>query len=351
MIKKIWKAEIIVPVLFILIDILCFILSRVSTGFLVEQVSVRFIRNGVLVLSLILPVVAGMGLNFCVTVGAMAAQAAYIISLNHNLYGGPGVLAVFVMTIIFNLIIGFVLGKIMNLVKGKEMVTSIVIGSLSNYLYQLIFIAGYGTILPVHNENIILKNGVGVESMVDLKTYKEFFNSFGSVKVAQIPISIFLIFMVFLLAFGMFYLLHTPFGKQVQVMGYDEKKAQTLGIPIDRYRIYVMIASSVLAGIGQFIYLQNIGTLNTYTEHLNVDTFSCAALLVGGASIRRANVKNAMVGVLIMHTLFVVSSIAGQNLFANTALGEYFRSFVVYGIITFALIMNLRIENKKRMTG
>lgn len=131
-------------------------------------------------------------------------------------------------------------------------------------------------------------------------------------------------------------------------MGYDEKKAETLGMDVNRLRIQVMIISSVLAGIGQFIYLQNIGTLNTYTEHLNVDTFSCAALLVGGASIRHANVRHAIVGVLIMHTLFVVSSLAGQNMFDNVALGEYFRSFVVYGIIAMALIMNLRIENKKR---
>lgn len=346
--KKMYKEEIIVPIFFVLLDVICFFMADVSPEFLAEQVSVRFIRNGVLVLALIFPIIAGMGLNFCVTVGAMAAQSAYLIVLNCNIQGGSGVFLVFFLTVILNIGIGFLLGKILNLVKGREMITSIVISALANYIYQLVFIAGYGTVIKVRNPDIVLKSGVGVESMVDLKSYKEFFNSFGSVTIAQIHVSIFLIVIVLIIGVLLYYLLNTPFGKKIKTMGYDEKKAETLGMDVNRLRIQVMIISSVLAGIGQFIYLQNIGTLNTYTEHLNVDTFSCAALLVGGASIRHANVRHAIVGVLIMHTLFVVSSLAGQNMFDNVALGEYFRSFVVYGIIAMALIMNLRIENKKR---
>jgi len=33
---------------------------------------------------------------------------------------------------------------------------------------------------------------------------------------------------------------------------------------------------------------------------------------------------------------------AGQNIFADVALGEYFRSFVAYGTIAFALVLNIR---------
>ena len=120
--KKIYKEEIIVPIIFILLDIVCFFMADVSPEFLVEQVSVRFIRNGVLVLALIFPIVAGMGLNFCVTVGAMAAQSAYLIVLNANIQGGAGVLLVFLLTVILNIGVGLILGKIMNLVKGREMI-------------------------------------------------------------------------------------------------------------------------------------------------------------------------------------------------------------------------------------
>ena len=50
----------------------------------------------------------------------------------------------------------------------------------------------------------------------------------------------------------------------------------------------------------------------------------------------------ALIGVLLFHSLFIVSPQAGQNVFGNPALGEYFRSFIAYGTIAFALVMNMR---------
>lgn len=341
------KEQWIVPTTFIVLSIVCFFLAKVTPEFLIEQVSVRFIRNGVLVLALIMPIVAGMGLNFAVIVGAMTAQAAYLLVLNWNITGGLGVLCVFLLTIFLSIGVGYILGRLMNVVKGKEMVTSIVIGFLSNYIYQLIFIVGFGTVIKVHNDSLVLKTGIGVKNMIDLKSYKDFFNSFASITIGGINVSLFLIVAVLVLAFITYYIMNTPFGQRVKVVGMSENKAENTGINVNRTRIWVMIISTVLAGIGQFIYLQNIGSLNVYTEHLNVDTFSCAALLAGGASIKRASVRNALFGVLLMHTLFVLSPLAGQNSFANVALGEYFRSFIVYGVIAFALVMNIRLERTK----
>lgn len=45
---------------------------------------------------------------------------------------------------------------------------------------------------------------------------------------------------------------------------------------------------------------------------------------------------------MLFYALFIVSPQAGQNIFSNAALGEYFRSFVAYGTIAFALMMNIR---------
>jgi hypothetical protein len=86
--------------------------------------------------------------------------------------------------------------------------------------------------------------------------------------------------------------------------------------------------------------------LNVYTAHLNTDIFSCAALLAGGATVTRAKVRHALIGIVLFHTLFVVSPQAGQNLFGNPALGEYFRSFVAYGTIAVALILNAKNSDK-----
>jgi hypothetical protein len=71
-----------------------------------------------------------------------------------------------------------------------------------------------------------------------------------------------------------------------------------------------------------------------------------AALLAGGATIKKAKVRNVFIGIVLFHTLFIVSPQAGQNVFSNAALGEYFRSFVAYGTIAFALIMNIKGEKQ-----
>ncbi len=336
-----------VPLIFVVLAIICYFLADVTPGFVVEQVTVRFIRNSVLVLALILPIQAGMGLNFSIIIGAMAAQASYIIVLNANLTPGTGAFTVFCLTLVFNILIGLLLGKLMNIVKGREMITSIVIGLLANYIYQLIFLVGFGTVIPVNNEHIVLDSGIGVKSMLDLKIYRDFFNSFGTFQIGGTPISFFLILMILVTAFVVYYITRTPLGQNIKTVGLSETKAELAGINVDQKRIIAIVMSTVLAGIGQFIYLQNIGSLNVYTEHLNEDTFSCAALLVGGATIKSAKVRQALIGVVIMHAIFILSPLAGMNSFNNVALGEYFRSFIVYGVIALALVLNIRLEENR----
>lgn len=346
MVKIRMEEKYIVPICFMFLTMICFEVSNISAYFLVEQVGIRFIRNQTLILALIIPIVAGMGLNFAVIIGAMAAQVAFIFALNLNLSGGIGSVFVFFLTIMLAIFIGFILGKLMNLVKGREMVTTIVIGFLFNYIYQLIFMVGFGTVIKVNNDSLVLNSGIGVKNMIDLKIFKDFFDSFGTVKLGGIYISFVLIGLVFMMAAFTHFILNTPFGQKVKAIGGDRDVSENIGIDVDNTRIKVMIISTVTAGIGQFIYLQNIGSLNVYTEHLNVDTLTCAALLAGGATIKRANVGNAVIGLFLMHSLFVLSPLAGQSAFQNVALGEYFRSFISYGVIAFALIMNIRIENK-----
>ncbi len=339
MMKKIRKDELIVPATFIIFSILCFFLSGISFLFLAEQVALRFIRNIILVLALIFPIMAGMGLNFAVVIGTMITQACFIIVLNFNVTGGKGAALVLLVSLAAAAGVGYVIGRLLNKVRGREMVTSIVVGFLANYIYQLIFVAGF-------NKKLVLSTGIGVKNMVDLKTFKEVFDNLGVFCIGKAKISVLLLAMIIVCGFFVFYLMHTPLGQKIKAVGMSEEKAANIGIDTDRVRIIVIVLSTVFAALGQFVYLQNIGSLNVYTEHLDTEKFACAALLAGGASIRKAGVKNAFIGVVLLHTLFVLSPLAGRNAFANASLGEYFRSFVAYGIIAFALVVNLRLEQK-----
>ncbi|MDD3895224.1 MAG: ABC transporter permease [Syntrophomonadaceae bacterium] len=340
------NSEYLLPAVFILLSFFAWQYSGLSGTFVLNQVITRFIRDGILVLSLIIPVVAGMGLNFAITVGAMAAQTALLVAIGYRVEGVAGIILVIIMGVFLAVLLGYLIGCILNRVKGKEMITTIIIGFLFNSIYQLIFLVGFGTVIAVPNEEIILTRGIGVRNTVDLGLYRDTIDKLWLFKIGGIEIPLFMILVVLLFAGFIFYVLHTRFGQQVKAIGSNSETSEVLGINTNMIRIKVMILSTVLAACGQLVYLQNIGMFDVYTAHLNADIISCAALLAGGASIKNAKIRHALIGIFLFHTLFIVSPQAGQNLFSNAALGEYFRSFVAYGTIALALIFSVKNENK-----
>jgi simple sugar transport system permease protein len=226
------------------------------------------------------------------------------------------------------------------------MITTIIIGFLFNSVYQLIFLVGFGSVIPVLNEEIILTRGIGVRNTVDLGMYRNTLDKLWLIKIGDLEIPLFMILVVLMFAAAIYYILHTRFGQQVKAIGSNTQTSEVLGINTLAVRIKVIILSTVLAALGQLAYLQNIGMFDVYTAHLTNDVISCAALLAGGATIKQAKIRHALLGVFLFHTLFIVSPQAGQNLFHNAALGEYFRSFVAYGTIALALIINIRTEKQ-----
>ncbi|MDD3024031.1 MAG: ABC transporter permease [Syntrophomonadaceae bacterium] len=344
--SKFFNSEYMVPALFLLFAYVAWQFSGFTGTFVFNQVLTRFIRDGILVLSLIIPVVAGMGLNFAITVGAMAVQTALLLTINYQVEGIAGILLVIILGVFLSVLLGLVIGRILNRVKGKEMITTIIIGFLFNSIYQLVFLVGFGTLIPVSNQEIILTRGIGVRNTVDLGMYRNTIDKLWLTKTGDLEIPLFMILLVLLFAGFIYYLLHTRFGQEIKAVGLDSGRSALVGINVDAVRIKVMILSTVLAALGQFIYLQNIGMFDVYSAHMNTGIISCAALLAGGASIKSAKIRQAIIGVFLFHTLFIVSPQAGQNLFNNAALGEYFRSFIAYGTIAFALIINIKNENK-----
>ena len=73
---------------------------------------------------------------------------------------------------------------------------------------------------------------------------------------------------------------------------------------------------------------------------------------VGGASVDRASIGNVFLGVILFHTMFIVAPNAGTIITGDSMIGEYFRVFVSYGVITIALIMyETKKHRAKAVTG
>lgn len=340
-----------VSAVFLLLSLLGLLLSGMRPTFVLNEVIIRFIRDGVMVLALIIPINAGMGLNFAIVVGAMCAQVGLVLSVDLQLTGFSGLLFISAIGIALSLALGTLIGLILNRVKGKEMITTIIIGFLATSVYQLVFMVGYGTIITPHNQEMMLSRGIGIRNMIDLQGFRNILDNLWLLRLGEIEIPFFMILLVLIFAGIVHYITNTRLGRQFIIVGLNGKNAEMVGINTQRVRIKAIVLSTVLACCGHIIYIQNIGMLNVYTAHLNSDIFSCAAILAGGATIFRAGIANALIGVLLFHSLFIVSPQAGQNVFGNPALGEYFRSFVAYGTIAFALMMHRQAADKDSIVG
>jgi simple sugar transport system permease protein len=329
-----------VPILFLALSITMALVAGLNVTFLLNEVVTRLARNSLLVLSLLIPVTAGMGLNFGIVIGAMAGQAAAIAVTYWGITGVRGFLLACLLSTPIAAIAGWLAGNVLNRAKGREMITSMILGFFANGIYQLIFLFLVGPIIPLRDPAMLLPQGIGVRNTVDLINMAHAFDKIWRPVIGGVRIPVVTLLVTAGMCVFISYLMKTKIGQNLRAVGQDMHIAEVMGIKVDKTRIVAMILSTVIAGWGQLVFLQNIGTLNTYNSHEQVGMFSIAALLVGGASTRRATIWQAIVGVVLFHTLFVVSPLAGQRLFGVPQIGEYFRVFVAYGIIAVALALH-----------
>lgn len=449
-----------VVILFVLLCIGGTIASKQPLTFVVTELFTRIARNSFLVLSLIIPVLAGMGLNFGIVIGAMAAQVAIFLTTYWGFTGIGGFIITVALATPFAIFFGFLVGKLFNHMKGAEMIGGLVLSYFAEGLYQLLFLFIFGGVIPLYNPTLMIATGVGVKNTIDLKDtvkyaldtvpmltiieigfyiclaviiisvlvklskkqdinwkstavklilavvvygltyvpaieaflstdrlmllraieiscagtfilqlwkfiaaryiYKKEFNGkkaavncvlaaivygltyipaiFKVLIVVQLPVLTYLC--IAGLCFFNNVLMRTRLGQNMRTVGQSRTVANAAGINVDRTRIIAMIFSTVLASWGQLIFLQNVGTFSTYGAHTQVGQFAIAALLVGGASVQKANNKQAILGITLFHTLFIVAPLAGKELFGDPVIGEYFRVFVSYGVIAMALAMH-----------
>jgi len=443
-----------VMLIFIGFVIFGFVVSETFTpSSFTNDIMTRFFRNGLLVIALIIPVMAGLGLNFGIVVGALAGMLALIFVRYHYLIfsGFPALLLAFAVATPIAILFGFLTGKLYNKTKGQEMIASLIVSFFAEGVYGLFVLFGIGGLIPVKPNHRMINPGtdIGVRSSFELGLSGdelieaaeggrgmiaqelpgmarvlnnlwriEFVYALAVVAVAlfgfliirriymrrnpaaallineplwafivksilcgavvafsfyssgviyywynvlandpeiyrldllpgispfaveisrinQVPVVTGLV--IFAIALFVVYFSKTKLGQDCRSVGQSQAIANVSGINVDKTRIIATIYSTVLAAWGMIIYLHDIGHVATYTIHRNIGFFSVAAILVGGATAARASVKNAIIGLLLFHAMFVISPHVGIFLFDDGNAGEYMRTFMVYGVIGLSL--------------
>ena len=399
MAKKNWREfarNNVVTIMFIVVCAVCMMFSGYTPSYVMYELFGRLSRNAFIVLALNIPIVAGMGINFAITIGAMAAQIACILVLEWGLQGFGSFLAAAALTVPMAALFGFGIGKILNKMKGQEMIGGMILGYFANGLYQLLCLFIFDNIIPINNPNLTIKGSSGIANTIDLsktggmggtleklwqlpvsqavlvfalviaaglvighvrshrKDAKKLGIQLGGLVIVcvlmQLPVmkGLFSMVKVPMATFGIVALLclfnvvlmRTRLGQQFRAVGQNRTVANAAGINVDKVRIIAITISTVLAGWGQLIFVQNLGAFQTYGAADQVGLYAGAAILVGGASVVRATNTQALLGTVLFHLMFILAPAAGKNLFGDAAIGEYFRVFMCYGVIALALVMH-----------
>src|SRR5207247_291232 len=125
-----------VPILFGALCLFGIIVAKITPPFLLSEMLVRIGRNSVMVLSLLIPILAGLGLNFGIVIGAMAGQIAAILIVKWGIPGIGGFALAWVLATPIAILLGIATGLLFNKAKGREMVTGLIAGFFANGLYQ-----------------------------------------------------------------------------------------------------------------------------------------------------------------------------------------------------------------------
>ena len=334
-----------VPLMFILICAIFIPLSGFSGSYLLNEIMTRLGRNAFLILSLLIPIMAGMGLNFGMTLGAMAGEIGLILVADWQIWGIPGLILAAIISIPISILLGLMCGKLLNRAKGREMITSYIISFFVNGLYQLVVLYMMGPIIPIAHNTLKLPRGYGIRNTVSLLPMRQSIDNALAIYVGGVKIPVLTLIIIALACLFIIWFRKTKLGQDMRAVGQDMEVARDAGINVERTRIISMVISTVFAGFGMIIYLQTLGNFPTYSAHTNVGMFCIAALLVGGASVEKASIGNVFLGVVLFHTMFIVAPSAGTKIAGDSMIGEYFRVFVSYAVITVALVM---YEAKKR---
>ena len=253
-------ADNIVPVLFVIICAVGIPLSGYSPNYLINEVITRIGRNSFLVVSLLIPIMAGMGLNFGMTLGAMAAEIGLILISDWDIVGIPGMVLAAIISTPISILLGWWCGTLLNKAKGREMVTGYIIGFFMNGVYQLIVLYLMGSLIHIRSSKLVLPRGYGIRNTVNLDGIRQSLDNLGAFRIAGIKIPLATLLLIALACLFIVWFRKTKLGQDMRAVGQNMEVARESGINVERTRVVSIIISTILAGYGMIIYLQNMAT-------------------------------------------------------------------------------------------
>jgi len=300
----------------------------------INDVIVRFGMNAILVLSLVPMVKSGCGLNFGLQLGAIAGILGALISIEMNLRGFTGFFTAIGVGILFAVVFGFLYGLLLNRVKGDEMVVATYVGFSAVSFMSIMWL-----LLPFKSQTMIWAyGGTGLRTTISNQGYwYHILTDFLQIKIGShifFPTGtiLFFAFMVFLV----WIFFRTKTGTAMIIVGSNSEYARSCGVDVNKIRIISVTLSTVIAAIGIIVYEESFGFIQLYTAPLLISFPAIAALLLGGATVKKASVANVIIGVFLFQSILTMTP-SVINTLIKSNMAESIRIIISNGMVLYAL--------------
>ncbi|MDD3996895.1 MAG: ABC transporter permease [Sphaerochaetaceae bacterium] len=327
-----WPRIIIGLFLLSLFIIAPFVGVKVSTS--LSDTIVRFGMNGVMVLAMVPMIHSGCGLNFGLPLGIIAGLLGGTLAIEYNFVGPVSFLMAIVFSTPFAILFGFGYSKLLNKVKGSEMMIATYVGFSS-----VAFMCIMWLLLPYKHPTMVWGYaGTGLRTTISTEGYYLHvltnFLQFKIGKTFMFPTGMILFFA--LMALLMWAFLHTKRGTAMTAVGSNPVFARASGINIDKVRTLSVILSTWLGAVGILMYQQSFGFIQLYMGPFYMALPAVSAILIGGASVNKASILNVVVGTFLFQGILTMTP-SVMNSMIHTDMSEVIRIIVSNGMILYAL--------------
>ena len=328
-------------VIFLVILIIMMPITGVGVKLTLSQTIVRIGINMVLSLAMVPSIMCGVGMNYALPLGIECGLLAGMISLQFNMTGLGGIFCAMAISIPFSVVVGFIYSRLLNRVKGSEMIVSTYVGFSIVALMCIMWL-----MLPFDNPGIVWPIGNGLRTTITLESwYDRVLNNLGLISIGGIEIPLGLIATIGVFCFLVFLFMRSRTGMLMKAAGSNPQYARVNGIREDSMRTMGIILSTVLGGIGIIIYAQGFGFYQLYNAPLMMAFPAIAAVLIGGATPGRISIFNVVLGTTLFQGMLTIAVPVANAMIPEGNLSEVVRTIVQNGMILYALS---RMQGGKR---
>jgi len=321
-------------VIFLVVLLATAIVQQQSIPGLLRDSLVRIGMNSVLVLALVPGIVSGTGLNFALSIGIICGLLAGCMAIELDLRGMTAFMFAVIASVPMSGIAGYLYSKLINRVKGDEMTIATYMGWAVVFLMSIAWL-----LLPFKSPEMIWAiGGKGLRQTISLAgRYDKILDNWMNIKFMDmnIPVGTLIFFGIF--CFLMWLFLKSKTGAAMIAAGDNPKFAEASGINVDKQRTVGMVISTILGGIGILLYAQSYGFFQLYQGPLMMPFVAISAILIGGATSKKATISNVISGVVLFQMLLTISLPVINKMMPEGNLSEVIRIIVQNGVILYAL--------------